>query len=82
MAEHFIRERARSNLLVCDNCGFDPAKRPDLAFLKLRSLFDVHHKDPLAEGFRYTTTADYLLLCPTCHRIEHTQLRMKEEITS
>ena len=54
-----------------DHFAFDPKNKPELAGIRPRSLLDVHHRNPLEEGVRYTTTADFALLCPTCHRIEH-----------
>ena len=75
IADKFIIKRRKSGSLFCDACGFDPASRPDLSGIKPRSLLDVHHRDPLAEGKRYTTIADFELLCPTCHRIAHAKLR-------
>jgi HNH endonuclease len=76
LADKFISERVRASSLHCDDCGFDPKTRDDLSSIKPRSLLDVHHKDPLAEGERYTTTADFALLCPTCHRIAHSLIRL------
>lgn len=71
IAQQFALARSKSDTLTCDHCGFDPAARDDLAGLQRRGLFDVHHKNPLSEGKRYTTIADFSLLCPTCHRVEH-----------
>ena len=73
-AHEFLKGRMRNNTLRCDRCGFDPSSRVDPAVIWLRSLLDVHHKRPLEEGMRYTTVADFDLLCPTCHRIEHAVL--------
>ena len=75
LADNFIRQRAKTGKINCDECGFDPSARPDLSAIKPRSLLDVHHKNPLSEGVRYTTIADFALLCPTCHRTEHMRLR-------
>jgi 5-methylcytosine-specific restriction protein A len=41
------------------------------------SLLEVHHKNPLDEGVRYTTVLDFALPCPTCHRFTHALLRAK-----
>jgi 5-methylcytosine-specific restriction protein A len=74
-ADSFIRKRWRAGLLQCDECGFDPTALAAELDLKARGFLDVHHKHPLEEGIRYTTTADFALLCPTCHRVEHLRLR-------
>jgi 5-methylcytosine-specific restriction protein A len=76
LADKFIRERIKLGDLKCDKCSFDPKHRDDLSGIKLRSCFDVHHTNPLAEGRRFTDLDDLALLCPTCHRIEHLQLAL------
>src|SRR5262249_46453775 len=63
----FLNSRAAT--MHCDSCEWNPAKQPDLCGLTARSLFDVHHKRPLADGVRDTTLRDLSLLCPRCHRI-------------
>lgn len=75
IADCFLRQRQRERRLVCDDCAFDPRKLAEDFGVRARSFLDVHHKNPLDEGLRYTTTADFALLCPTCHRIEHIKLR-------
>ena len=80
LANRFVAKRRAAGTLVCDDCSFDPGGRPDLADISSRSCLDVHHKNPLAEGARYTTTEDFALLCPTCHRLEH--LRLKRDGTA
>jgi 5-methylcytosine-specific restriction enzyme A len=76
IADKFIRERSKSEKLHCDNCAFDPRHIAMEIGAKPRSFLDVHHKNPLDEGVRYTTTADFSLLCPTCHRVEHVRMRL------
>ena len=71
LADRFATERRRAGHLVCDDCGFDPRSLADLQGIRARSCFDVHHLSPLNEGKRYTTTGDFALLCPTCHRMAH-----------
>ena len=71
LADRFIRGRREDNALQCDLCRFDPATILNREILTARSSLDVHHKFPLEEGVRYTSTADFSLLCPTCHRMEH-----------
>ncbi|CAN7533798.1 HNH endonuclease [Bosea sp. LjRoot9] len=75
LAGKFIRMRIRDGKLLCDECSFDPAPLFPSGLIRPRSLLDVHHKNPLDEGIRYTTTGDFALLCPTCHRVEHARLR-------
>ncbi len=75
-ADQFIRHRQKTGALVCDDCGFDPTCLFSPQQIRPRSLLDVHHKNPLDEGVRYTTIADFALLCPTCHRVEHARLRI------
>ena len=62
-------------MIACDACDFDPADLVAELGVRARGFLDVHHKHPLEEGIRYTTTADFALLCPTCHRVEHVRLR-------
>lgn len=78
LADRFIRQRLAGGTLHCDHCRFDPAEIASQLGVKPRGMLDVHHKNPLDEGVRYTTTADYSLLCPTCHRVEHVRLRQQK----
>ena len=71
LADRFIRDRRKDHRLHCDLCTFDPARILNSNILTARSSLDVHHKFPLEEGVRYTSTVDFSLLCPTCHRMEH-----------
>jgi 5-methylcytosine-specific restriction protein A len=82
LAGRFVRERAKAGKLNCDHCTFEPAAVERLAGIgiNLRSTLDVHHLKPLEEGRRRTTLADFALLCPTCHRIEHLVLRATTQI--
>lgn len=79
IAERFIRQRRRAGSMSCDDCAFDPTELAEELGAKPRSFLDVHHKNPLDEGVRYTTTADFALLCPTCHRVEHIKLRKSKK---
>ena len=79
IADRFIRERQKLGLLHCDDCAFDPGTIAAALGVKPRGFLDVHHKNPLDEGVRYTTTADFALLCPTCHRIEHARLTVSRK---
>jgi len=71
VANKFVLERQRVGTLFCDKCGFDPTDRLKGLPVKPRSVLDAHHLHPLEEGARRTWVADFALLCPTCHRIEH-----------
>ncbi|HWA22017.1 MAG TPA: HNH endonuclease [Caulobacterales bacterium] len=78
LAEQFISERSRKGALRCERCSFDPMNILDITPRRPRSLLDVHHLKPLEEGRRFTTVADFALLCPTCHRVEHERLRQSK----
>ena len=77
LADQFIRDRRRLASLKCDDCGFNPSLRVGDTGVNPRSLLDVHHKNPLGDGPRNTTLADFALLCPTCHRLVHALLRIQ-----
>ncbi|WP_349363745.1 MAG: HNH endonuclease [Roseitalea porphyridii] len=82
IADKFMRERQKAGMIACDACGFDPADLAAKLGVKARRFLDVHHKNPLDEGIRYTTIADFALLCPTCHRVEHVRLRKAKKTSS
>ena len=75
LADRFIRIRRSAGSLHCDLCSFDPSTILNSKILSARTALDVHHKYPLEEGTRYTSTDDFALLCPTCHRMEHQLLK-------
>ncbi|WP_374448498.1 HNH endonuclease [Stella sp.] len=75
VAQQFVADREGRGTFVCDECGFDPEPLARKAEIPVRSLMDVHHRDPLAEGRRLTTCNDFELLCPTCHRLRHAVMR-------
>ena len=58
------KENARGDdgWIRCEACGFRD-REP--------SMFDAHHKEPLALRERRTRIADLAVLCPTCHRWAH-----------
>lgn len=82
IADRFVRERQRAGTIICDDCAFDPTELSVELEVKPRGFLDVHHKNPLDEGVRYTTVADFALLCPTCHRVEHVRLRKSKRLIS
>jgi 5-methylcytosine-specific restriction protein A len=77
LANRFVVERRNAGNLRCDRCPFNPMIQLAGSAIKPRSVLDVHHRRPLEEGVRRTTLADFELLCPTCHRIEHLLLGAK-----
>jgi 5-methylcytosine-specific restriction enzyme A len=61
---------------ICECCGLDPKR--DYGFIgpAHETPLDVHHAAPLhglAEGEtrRYKVPDDFMVLCPTCHRMIH-----------
>lgn len=69
--------REKSGSLVCDDngCKFNPQTVTRGSKMSARALLDAHHKNPLKLGERESRLSDFMLLCPTCHRIEHTRIR-------
>lgn len=76
LANRFWVARWRSKSVTCDKCQFDPVARSEGTGISPRSLMDVHHTNPLAEGVRFTSRVDFQLLCPNCHRFVHAILRL------
>jgi 5-methylcytosine-specific restriction protein A len=78
-AYKYVLARQTAGRLICDDCDFNPAVRIAGRAIRPRSLLDVHHREPLAEGIRYTASTDayFTLLCPTCHRLEHALLSIR-----
>jgi hypothetical protein len=61
--------RLREKNLTCDGCGVDLAAEYSSQH---RRVVEVHHVRPLARGPRQAKgTADFNVLCPTCHRVVH-----------
>lgn len=61
----------------CEGCGLDPRQDYSFKGKAMRIPLDVHHSAPLfnlaeGEARRYKVPSDFLVLCPTCHRIIHT----------
>lgn len=64
--------------VVCEACGFDPIVHMSFEGPLDRVPLDVHHTYPIktleeGESRRYKIPDDFLVLCPTCHRIIHMQ---------
>ncbi|MCI5087101.1 MAG: DUF3578 domain-containing protein [Rhodovulum sp.] len=67
-----------SKTLVCEGCKLDPVLDYGYSGKPVNTPLDVHHAKPLdglAEGEQrlYRIPDDFLLLCPTCHRMIHKQ---------
>ncbi|PTV97748.1 uncharacterized protein DUF3578 [Rhodobacter aestuarii] len=61
---------------ICECCGLDPARDYGFSGPAHETPLDVHHAAPLhglAEGEtrRYKVPDDFMVLCPTCHRMIH-----------
>ena len=63
--------KLRGKDLTCDGCGVDLA---EVYGAMHRRVIEVHHVRPLARGPQQAKgTADFNVLCPTCHRVIHYQ---------
>lgn len=63
---------------VCQACGLDPTRDYEFNGKPENTPLDVHHMTPLGslafgETRRYKVPDDFILLCPTCHRMIHKQ---------
>lgn len=80
---HNVRRKVLSSRgAICEGCGLNPKIDYQYTGKVDNSPLDVHHSKPLnglAEGEtrRYKIPEDFLVLCPTCHRMIH-----KEDDTS
>jgi len=77
-SEKVRREVLSHRKPVCECCGFEPVKDYGYTGPLVNTPLDVHHAKPLnqlAEGEtrRYKIPDDFLILCPTCHRMIHKQ---------
>ena len=62
--------------LICECCGLDPKRDYGFSGPVHETPLDVHHTAPLkgleeGETRRYRVPDDFMLLCPTCHRMIH-----------
>lgn len=80
LADGFVRRRREAGTLSCDHCRLDPMSLIGQHKITPRSLLDVHHKHPISLGTRYSSMADFALLCPTCHRLEHRLLAVNASL--
>jgi 5-methylcytosine-specific restriction enzyme A len=63
---------------ICEACKLDPSKHYNYSGPLKNTPLDVHHCKPISgmaegESRRYKIPEDFLVLCPTCHRIIHKQ---------
>lgn len=61
---------------ICECCGLDPKLDYGFAGPVSETPLDVHHAAPLfglaeGESRRYSVPDDFMVLCPTCHRMIH-----------
>ncbi|MEX0503631.1 HNH endonuclease [Alphaproteobacteria bacterium LSUCC0719] len=65
----------RYGVLRCECCGTEAESYPSEY---RKSIFEVHHKRPLAEGPSLTGMDDLALLCANCHRAIHVDAELPE----
>ncbi|WP_322889551.1 MULTISPECIES: MrcB family domain-containing protein [unclassified Yoonia] len=70
------RDVLRRKPPICEGCGMDPKRDYGFVGLAHEVPLDVHHSKPLSglaqgETRRYRIPEDFLVLCPTCHRMIH-----------
>ncbi|MCF6273747.1 MAG: DUF3578 domain-containing protein [Rhodobacteraceae bacterium] len=68
----------QSKSLKCESCGLDPELDYGYRGKPEHTPLDVHHAVPLrglseGETRRYRIPDDFLILCPSCHRVIHKQ---------
>ncbi|PLS20301.1 MrcB family domain-containing protein [Neptunicoccus cionae] len=61
---------------ICESCGLDPKRDYGFDGPVHKTPLDIHHTAPLfglseGETRRYKIPNDFLVLCPTCHRMIH-----------
>ena len=78
---------------ICQGCGLDPKITYGYNGPLKNTPLDVHHAKPISglsegESRRYKIPDDFMVLCPTCHRMIHKQVdpsdlrRLKASINS
>ncbi|WP_298261673.1 DUF3578 domain-containing protein [uncultured Litoreibacter sp.] len=63
---------------ICQGCNLDPAIHYNYSGKLQNTPLDVHHSKPISglsegETRRYQVPDDFMVLCPTCHRMIHKQ---------
>ncbi|WP_083834615.1 MrcB family domain-containing protein [Oceanicola sp. S124] len=63
---------------IYEACGLDPSQDYSYCGDPIKTPLDVHHSRPLSsltedEEAAYKVPDDFLVLCPTCHRVIHKQ---------
>ena len=62
-----VKKRKLKDNYTCHGCGFK-------LYINNKHIIECHHTKPVAGGETRVTNIDELIcLCPTCHRIVHTQ---------
>ncbi|MGP3726064.1 MrcB family domain-containing protein [Cereibacter sphaeroides] len=66
----------KSKPAVCECCGLDPKRDYGFNGPAFEAPLDIHHATPLytlmeGETRRYKVPDDFMVLCPTCHRMIH-----------
>lgn len=64
---------------ICQGCGLDPKIKYGYSGPLNNTPLDVHHARPISgmkegETRRYKIPDDFMVLCPTCHRVIHKQV--------
>ena len=75
-APHVRKAVLKFKAPICECCGLDPKRDYGFSGTVAQTPLDVHHAVPLnglAEGEtrRYKIPEDFMVLCPTCHRMIH-----------
>ncbi len=67
---HLVWRLKQIRPLTCVICCYDPKGRGATA-AQARAILEAHHLVPIRGGKRLSRLADFVLLCPTCHREVH-----------
>ncbi len=72
------REVLSKGPIRCQGCGLDPIIHLNYQGRPQNSPLDIHHSKPIGqlregETRRYKVPDDFMILCPTCHRLIHKQ---------
>lgn len=70
------KEVLKAKPAICECCGLDPKRDYGFTGPAFGAPLDVHHAAPLhglseGETRRYKIPDDFMVLCPTCHRMIH-----------
>jgi len=64
---------------VCEACALDPVRHLNYTGPLKNTPLEIHHARPISgmaegESRRYKIPDDFIILCPTCHRLIHRQV--------